>query len=70
MMSDGYCDQFSERTDVVEKYNVTRIEELLKKISSEKNFDSSEEALKTELNNWKGSREQVDDVLVLGLRIN
>ena len=69
MISDGYCDQFGARTDVIEKYNVKRLEQLFSRLSTESNFSSSEQILKTELDAWKGPREQVDDVLVLGIKI-
>ena len=69
MMSDGYCDQFGARTDMIEKYNVKRLEQLFSRLSSAANFSSSEQILKSELDDWKGAREQVDDVLVMGLKV-
>jgi hypothetical protein len=32
-------------------------------------MDEQHQEIKTELNNWKGDLEQVDDILVIGLRI-
>lgn len=69
MISDGYCDQFGARTDTIEKYNVKRLEQLFARLSTEPKFHESEQILKTELDLWKGSREQVDDILVLGVKI-
>ncbi len=70
MVSDGYCDQFGARTDVIEKFNVKRLEQMFSKLSVDKNFNDSEKVLKSELDLWKGAREQVDDILVLGLKID
>jgi serine phosphatase RsbU (regulator of sigma subunit) len=69
LLSDGYCDQFGDRKDVIEKYNVKRLQQLLTKVSSAPNFSGTEAELKTEFDNWKGSRDQIDDVLVVGIRI-
>ena len=68
MISDGYCDQFGARTDVVEKFNVKRMEQLFTRLTTDQ-FQQAEQILKVELDNWKGEREQVDDVLVLGIRV-
>lgn len=69
LLSDGYCDQFGGKTESVEKYNLKRMGELLRKISSSTNFSNSESVLETEFNTWKGTKEQTDDVLVLGFKI-
>ncbi len=69
LLSDGYCDQFGKQKDKIEKYNLTRMENLLKSISEEHTFLNSTNKLNSEFNNWKGDREQTDDILVLGLKI-
>jgi serine phosphatase RsbU (regulator of sigma subunit) len=70
MLSDGYEDQFNENKERPEKFNVTRLEELLKKITQEKNFAASESVLKAEIEDWRGTREQIDDMLIVGVRID
>ena len=66
LYSDGFQDQFGGLKD--KKFMSLKFKNLLKEISSH----SSQEqyiALKKEFNEWKGSREQIDDVCVMGLRI-
>jgi serine phosphatase RsbU (regulator of sigma subunit) len=69
LMSDGYCDQFGKRTDKIEKYNLNRMESLLVKVSESSTFSGTDDALNKEFTNWKGDREQTDDVLVVGFKI-
>lgn len=69
MMSDGYCDQFGKRLDTVEKYNLLRMNKILNKISKYENFDDCESTLTSDFEDWKGDREQTDDVIVVGIRI-
>ena len=68
MMSDGYCDQFGKRQDTVEKYNLLRMNKILNKISKFKNFEDCEPALTSDFEDWKGEREQTDDVIIVGIR--
>ncbi len=70
MLSDGYADQFGGQTTGIEKYNVLRLAEILKRLSKESNFLNSENLLKTEFETWKGKRDQIDDVMVLGIRFD
>ena len=69
LMSDGYCDQFGKRTDKIEKYNLNRMEILLTKVSEASNFSGTDDVLNKEFTNWKGNREQTDDVLVVGFKV-
>lgn len=69
LLSDGYCDQFGGNSDKVEKYNLKRMDALLRKVSASANFSNSEPELNIEFNSWKGIKEQTDDVLVLGFKI-
>jgi len=68
MMSDGYCDQFGKRQDTVEKYNLLRMNKILNKISKFKNFEDCEPTLTSDFEDWKGEREQTDDVIIVGIR--
>lgn len=66
LFSDGYADQFGGPQGKKYKYNKMR--ELLVKISSLPE-DQQESALREEFHSWRGNLEQVDDVLIIGMRI-
>jgi len=66
MFSDGYADQFGGPVSKKLKYNQ------FKKFILESMFLTMEEQkiyLEQKLNEWQGDLEQVDDVLVMGVRI-
>lgn len=66
LSSDGYVDQFGEGTG--KKYLSKRFQDLLAKISA---LPMEEQATKIEkdFTEWKGRLEQVDDVMVIGVRV-
>jgi len=66
MFSDGYYDQFGGQDG--SKYMVSRFKELLAKNSS-LSMDEQQTSLEKEFEDWKGSNNQVDDVLVVGVRV-
>jgi serine phosphatase RsbU (regulator of sigma subunit) len=66
MFSDGYADQFGGPSAKKLKYNQ------FKKFILESMFLTMEEQriyLEQKINEWQGDLEQVDDVLVIGVRI-
>lgn len=67
LFSDGFADQFGGPLGKKFKYNQMR--ELLVRISA---FSPEEQEirLRGEFNTWKGDLEQVDDVLIIGMRIS
>jgi len=65
MFSDGYADQFSESG---KKFKYKPFKDLLLNNTS-KSMEEQKEILKTTLASWQGNFEQIDDVLVLGMRI-
>ncbi|MBL7917721.1 MAG: SpoIIE family protein phosphatase [Bacteroidia bacterium] len=69
LMSDGYCDQFKGESDKPEKFNLRRFESMLSKTSTNKDFTSVENEIKEAFVKWKGTKEQTDDVLVIGFKI-
>lgn len=69
LMSDGYCDQFKGESLKPEKYNLRRFETLLSRISLKPDLTLADNELNEEFENWKGNREQTDDVLVVGFRV-
>lgn len=63
--SDGYIDQFGGPKG--KKFMSKRFKKLIFKLDKE-NSSNALETLDKEFNNWKGKEEQLDDVLVIGLR--
>ncbi len=66
MFSDGFVDQFSEKTK--EKFKSKPFKELLVSISS-KSMEDQKKLIEKTFYNWKGNHKQVDDVLVTGFKI-
>lgn len=66
MFSDGYVDQFGGKKD--KKFKYPRFRKLLQSIQN-LSMHQQKERLAQTLQEWKGGREQVDDILVVGIRI-
>jgi len=66
MFSDGYADQFGG--PLGKKFKYKQFQELLK-TNSTKNMSVQKEILEKSINDWKGNLEQVDDILIIGIRI-
>lgn len=66
IFSDGYADQFGGPDD--KKFKSSQLYELLLKISDEK-METQKKILDDTFVNWKGDNDQVDDILVIGIRI-
>ena len=64
--SDGYADQFGEETN--KKFMRKKFKEILVSISTFE-IDNQEKTLHETFDAWKGSVEQTDDLLVIGIRI-
>lgn len=65
IFSDGFADQFS---DVDKKLMTSRFKELILKIQ-DKPLEEQQQYLGDFIDNWRGKREQIDDILVIGLKI-
>jgi len=67
VFSDGYLDQFGGATG--RKYMIKRFQELLLCVN---HLPMNEQrlVLSKTINEWKGSRVQIDDILVLGVRVH
>jgi serine phosphatase RsbU (regulator of sigma subunit) len=66
LFSDGYADQFGGNDG--KKFMTKRFKELLGSIQ-QKSVQEQEAGLHQSLQQWKKDREQVDDVLVIGIRV-
>jgi serine phosphatase RsbU (regulator of sigma subunit) len=67
LFSDGYADQFGG--PLGKKYKYNRFREFLLKIHHLSSAEQKEQ-LKKEFTEWKGNLEQVDDIIVIGMRVN
>ncbi|HKK61286.1 MAG TPA: SpoIIE family protein phosphatase [Bacteroidales bacterium] len=65
LFSDGFADQFGGPKD--KKFKYGPFKKLLTRISGY-NLDEQKSMLMKEFINWKGSSEQVDDILVMGIK--
>lgn len=66
MFSDGFVDQFNGQTG--EKFMIKRFRDLLI-MNSEKQMPEQKQIMENTYNNWKGESKQIDDVLILGIKI-
>jgi len=66
LYTDGYADQFGGPKG--KKYKYRPLNEMLQKMSTDK-MEAQRTALANEFENWRGELEQVDDVLVIGIRL-
>lgn len=67
IFSDGYADQFGERTK--KKFFSKRLRMMFQKMNDKTMLEQQRELEKT-FDEWKGNRSQMDDVLVIGLKID
>jgi serine phosphatase RsbU (regulator of sigma subunit) len=66
MFSDGYADQIGQSTN--KRFMSRNLSELIFKYRGE-TLDTQKDILKKTFEKWKGSLEQMDDVLVMGLKV-
>ncbi|HIA13258.1 MAG TPA: PAS domain S-box protein [Flavobacteriales bacterium] len=66
LFTDGYCDQFGGESG--EKFMGERLSSLLATISAE-DMNKQEAILESTMAKWQGDRSQVDDMLVIGMKI-
>ena len=66
LFTDGYSDQFGGEHN--KKYSRKRFKELLIK-SGQFTFDKARDYIQMDFDNWIGTNEQIDDVLVVGIEI-
>lgn len=66
LFSDGYYGQFGGEED--KKFGMVRFKDLIRKISTY-TIDDQLHSIETTLRSWKKDAEQVDDTLIMGIRI-
>lgn len=66
LFSDGYVDQFGGPDD--KKFKYRRFRHLLLN-NYEKSLQEQKDILKRVINSWRGTQEQVDDILIIGIKI-
>ncbi len=65
MFSDGYIDQFGG--DKRKKFKSMNFKKLLLSVQGE-SMDSQRQTLEQTYEQWRGPHEQIDDIIVLGVR--
>lgn len=66
LFSDGFADQFGGPK--CKKYKISRLRSLLLSIQNLSMIEQKD-LLLTEINEWKGSLEQVDDMMIIGIKV-
>lgn len=66
LFTDGFADQFGGEKG--KKFKYKPLHELIRK-NSNLEMNMQKKALLNEFNNWKGNLEQVDDVLIFGIKM-
>jgi serine phosphatase RsbU (regulator of sigma subunit) len=66
--TDGYADQFGG--DKGKKFKYNRLKEMLSHLNTTTDIKTQDQILKQNFMEWKGNLEQIDDVLVSGIRID
>ncbi|MCD6066465.1 MAG: protein serine/threonine phosphatase [Bacteroidetes bacterium] len=66
MFTDGYADQFGGKSGE-KKYFRKRLKKFLTSIAHEE-MEYQQQSLKRDFNTWKADNEQIDDVLVIGVK--
>lgn len=66
LFSDGMPDQFNEKDD--EKFSFKRIQQIFSE-NNQLECSKQKEIIENEFNKWKGNNKQIDDILVMGLRL-
>lgn len=68
LFSDGFADQFGGDSPGGKKYKYSRMKEFFLSIQ-DKPMEEQRRLAEEEFNNWKGKLEQVDDILIIGIRV-
>ena len=66
MSSDGYVDQFGGEFD--RKFKSRKLKNILLSIQ-DKSMSEQKETLAQEFQNWKGNKEQIDDITIFAVKL-
>jgi serine phosphatase RsbU (regulator of sigma subunit) len=66
LFTDGYADQFGGPKG--RKYKFQKFRDFLVSIHK-KSMEDQKKMLDTEIENWRGNMPQIDDILVMGIKI-
>lgn len=66
LYTDGYADQFGGEKG--KKFKYKPLNDMLL-LNNKRALNEQKEILDTTFNNWQGSLEQVDDVLIVGIKV-
>ncbi|MFI5203366.1 MAG: SpoIIE family protein phosphatase [Flavobacteriales bacterium] len=69
MFTDGFADQFGNKPGLPEKFNISRFEKVLSEVGGNKTFSEAQNTVEKTLMQWKGDREQIDDICIVGVRV-
>jgi len=67
IFSDGYADQFGGPRG--KKFMAGHFRELLLSVAKKSSMKAQEDMIHTAIEEWKGELEQVDDILIIGIRV-
>ena len=67
MFSDGYLDQYGGENN--EKFNTARFKEMIL-ANRELPMEEQKEILSKTMDEWKGDHQQIDDFLVMGVKLS
>jgi serine phosphatase RsbU (regulator of sigma subunit) len=66
IFSDGFADQFGGKDN--KKFKTSRFQELLVSVNSQ-SMTEQQKTIQKSFKDWQGKNEQVDDILVIGIRV-
>jgi serine phosphatase RsbU (regulator of sigma subunit) len=66
MLTDGYADQFGGPKG--KKFKYKQLQQLIRE-NSGRSLEEQKQVLESTLEDWKGGLEQVDDILIVGIRV-
>lgn len=66
LFSDGYQDQFGGERN--KKFSIKQLRNVLQELQHE-SMQTQQQMLESSLEKWQGDQEQIDDVLVIGMRV-
>lgn len=66
LLTDGYADQFGG--DKGKKFKYKHLKDVLQ-VNTHKTMEEQKQILSETINTWKGNLEQVDDILIVGIRV-